>query len=63
MKDTKQFFARLVSKHGLKMKAAVAVQRKLLEMTYTIFKTQTPFDKNYFNSIVQSEEIESVIKY
>lgn len=59
----KAVFARLVSKHGLKMKAVVAVQRKLLEMTYTIFKTQTPFDKNYFNSIAQSEEIESLIKY
>ena len=30
------------------MKAAVAVQRKLLEMIYTIYKTNTPYDKNYF---------------
>ena len=43
----KAVFARLVSKHGIKMKAAVAVQRKLLEMVYTIFKTQKPYDKNY----------------
>ena len=43
----KSIFARLVSKHGIKMKAAVAVQRKLLEMTYTIFKTQTAYNKNY----------------
>jgi len=35
----KAIFARIVSKHGIKMKAAVAVQRKLLEMCYTIFKT------------------------
>jgi transposase len=45
----KQIFVRLVGKHGIKMKAAVAVQRKLLEMTYTIYKTQTPYDKNYLN--------------
>jgi transposase len=43
----KAIFARLVSNHGIKMKAAVAVQRKLLEMTYTIFKTQEPYDKKY----------------
>lgn len=43
----KAVFARLVSKHGIKMKAVVAVQRKLLEMVYTIYKTQKPYDKNY----------------
>jgi transposase len=43
----KAIYARLVSKHGIKMKAAVAVQRKLLEMIYTIYKTNTPYDKNY----------------
>ena len=43
----KAVFARLVSKHGIKMKAVVAVQRKLLEMTYIIYKTQKPYDKNY----------------
>ena len=45
----KAIYARLVSKHGIKMKAAVAVQRKLLEMIYTIYKTNTPYDKNYLN--------------
>jgi transposase len=43
----KAIFARLVSKHGIKMKAAVAIQRKLLEMIYTLYKTNKPFDKNY----------------
>jgi transposase len=43
----KAIFIRLVSKHGIKMKAAVAVQRKLLEMIYTIYKTKTAYDKNY----------------
>ena len=43
----KAIYARLVSKHGIKMKAAVAVQRKLLELIYTIYKTGVPYDKNY----------------
>jgi len=43
----KDLFTRLVSRHGIKMKAAVAVQRKLLEMIYTIYKTNTAFDKDY----------------
>ena len=48
----KAIFVRLVSKHGIKMKAVVAVQRKLLEMVYTISKTQTAYDKNYFKTSV-----------
>ena len=40
-------YARLVGKHGIKMKAAVAVQRKLLELTYTIYKTGKAFDMNH----------------
>lgn len=47
----KGIFARLVSKHGIKMKAVVAVQRKLLEMIYTIYKTQKPYDKEYFKKL------------
>jgi transposase len=43
----KAFFARIVAAKGIKMKAGVAVQRKLLEMTYTIFKSGQPYDKNY----------------
>jgi predicted outer membrane protein len=46
----KAIFARLVARHGIKMKAAVAIQRKLLEMTYSIHKTQKPFDKQYLQN-------------
>ena len=46
----KAIFVRLVSKHRVKMKAAVAVQRKLLEMIYTIYETNTPFDKHYLKT-------------
>jgi transposase len=45
----KDIFVNLVSRHGIKMKAAVAVQRRLLEMTYTIFKTKIEYDRNYLD--------------
>lgn len=47
----KNVFARLVSKHGIKMKAAVAIQRKILEMSYILYKTQVPYNKLYFENI------------
>lgn len=50
----KGVFSRLVSKHGIKMKAAVAVQRKLLEMIFTIYKTGKPYDKNYLKKLESS---------
>lgn len=54
----KTIFARLVSKHGIKMKAAVAVQRKLLELMFTLFKNQTTYDKDFFkNSVGQKTPI------
>ncbi len=51
----KAVFTRLVSKHGIKMQAAVAVQRKLLEMAYTVFKTNKKYDKEYLKPEVQDE--------
>jgi transposase len=54
----KAIFARIVSKHGIKMKSAVAVQRKLLEMTYTLYKKQEKYDSSYLakNEVVISKE-------
>lgn len=46
----KEIYARMVQKHGIKMKAAVAIQRKLLELTYTIYKTNNPYDTNYLKN-------------
>jgi transposase len=43
----KNIYARLVSKHGIKMKALVAIQRKLLELIYILFKNNTTYDKDY----------------
>lgn len=59
----KAIFARLVAKHGIKMKAVVAVQRKLLELGYTIFKTQLPYNKNHFQeaqAVAQKNEMQIV---
>lgn len=49
----KGVFTRLVSKHGLKMKAVVAVQRKLLELVYVIFKSGKPYESNYLQKQVE----------
>lgn len=55
----KAIFARLVSKHGIKMKAAVAIQRKLLEMIYTMVSTGKAYDKDYLK---RNENNEGEIK-
>lgn len=52
----KAVFARLVAKHGIKMKAAVAVQRKLLEMMYILYKTNQPYDKAYLKKQVPEQD-------
>ncbi len=48
----KALFARLVSKHGIKMKAVVVVQRKLLELTYTLIKNKSEYDEHYQRQVV-----------
>jgi len=50
----KAVFTRLVLKHGIKMKAAVAVQRKLLEMIFIIYKTNKPYDKDFLKKLESS---------
>jgi transposase len=55
-------FVTLVSKNGIKMKAAVAVQRILLELMYTLFKNQTPYDKEYFKNQLAGKKPEDYIK-
>lgn len=52
----KSVFTRLVEKHGIKMKAAVAVQRKLLEMIYTIYKTKTPYQVDFGITIKKEKQ-------
>lgn len=56
----KGVFVRLVSKHGIKMKAVVAVQRKLLEMMYTLYKTNKNYDKEFFNKQAKKMEEQNI---
>lgn len=56
----KGVFIRLVSRSGIKMKALVAVQRKLLEMMYTVFKNKRPYQKDYL--AIGQVQIEQGIK-
>ncbi len=43
----RNIYARILSKQGIKMKGLVAVQRKLLEMIYVIYKTKNEYHKDY----------------
>jgi len=47
----KQLYVRLVSKHGIKMKALVAVQRKMLVLMYTLWKNEQEYDPEYETKI------------
>ncbi|GEP93738.1 Transposase [Chitinophaga terrae (ex Kim and Jung 2007)] len=47
----KDIFNKLVARHGIKKKAIAAIQRKLLEMTFIIFKKQVPYDKLYYKKL------------
>lgn len=42
-------YQKLVDKHGIKMKGAVAIQRKLLELIFTLWKNNTEYDRDYPN--------------
>lgn len=43
----KEMYVRIVSKCGIKMKGLIAVQRKMLELIYVIWKNKTVFEKEY----------------
>lgn len=53
----KNTFARLVGRHGVKMKAAVAVQRKLLELIYILYQNKTTFDPEYIEKKEQQKKL------
>ncbi|SEO18660.1 IS110 family transposase [Mucilaginibacter sp. OK283] len=50
-------YARLVSKHGIKMKAAVAIQRRLLELIYTLWKTNEKYEKNHIHQSIENTQV------
>jgi transposase len=43
----KDLYARLVGRHGIKMKGLMAVQRKILELAYILFKNKTEYCHDY----------------
>jgi transposase len=43
----RDYYQRIVNKTGIKMKANVAIQRKLLLLIYTLFKNNLPYDPEY----------------
>jgi len=47
----KAIFTRLVCRHGIKMKAAVAIQRKLLELIYTLWRTNSKYDQYHCHKL------------
>jgi transposase len=49
--------SRIVLKSGIKMKGAVAVQRKMLELAYTLVNNNTMFDKNYNKKNKEQQEV------
>lgn len=51
----KSTFARLVSRHGIKMKAVVAVQRKLLELMYIIYNTKQLYNPQHLMQLQQAQ--------
>lgn len=54
----KSIYTRLISKHGIKMKAAVAIQRRVLELAYTLWKTKKKYDPNYIKKEKKIEQNE-----
>jgi transposase len=51
-----QLFKRVLLSSGIKMKGYVAVQRKLLTLIYTLYKTDIPYDPNYLNKKIEREK-------
>ena len=45
----KNLYERILQRSGIKMKACVAVQRKMLVLAYTLCKNETDFDPDYHN--------------
>lgn len=43
----KKKYVDIVSRGGIKMKALIAIQRKLLELIYTVHKNKSVYDKDY----------------
>ena len=47
----RELYGRLLSKHNVKMKAHVAVQKKLLQYMYVLWNKQQPFDPQHIRNL------------
>lgn len=56
--EQKRLYSRLLSRSGIKKKAGVAVQRKILELAFTLVKNQTYYDPEYH----QKKQAENALK-
>ena len=54
----KVLYVRIVSKSGIKMKALIAVQRKMLELIFVIDKNQNPYENDYHQKRVHHTNAE-----
>ena len=54
----KDLYVRIVSKSGIKMKALIAVQRKMLELIFVIDKNQNPYENDYYQKRVIYTNVE-----
>ena len=52
----KNLYKRLVQKHGIKMKAAIAVQRKMLELIYILWKKEEMFNAQKYQTAIKEIE-------
>ena len=43
----RDLYTRIIAKNGIKMKALIAVQRKMLELTFVLFKNDSVFEQYY----------------
>lgn len=57
----KAIFVRLVARHGIKMKAGVAIQRKLLELMFTLYKKREAYNKNYLQHPMETLETAEIL--
>ena len=59
--DLKQFYTRLVNRNPIRMKALVAVQRKLLVLMYTLWKTDNAYLEGYQKNVAPSKKSEATL--
>jgi len=60
-KSHRDLYARIVNKSGIKMKALIAVQRKMLELIFVIDKNKTKYENDYQQKRTLNANAESIL--